>query len=94
MSTTSKASRFAMAMIEAGADPDSAARLAKNEGVVAALAKEGSDPVAIARAVANNQPIPEPPHPAAFYDAIREAAKAPTEKAPTAAERLRIRKAG
>lgn len=87
----SKASQFAMAMMEAGAEPEDAARLAKDEGIVAALAKEGADPVAIAHAVASNQPIPEPVHPAAYFDAIREAAVRPENRASTAAERLRIR---
>lgn len=92
MKATSMASRFAVAAIEAGLAPEQAVRLTTNEAVVAALAKEGADPEAIARAVATNQPIPEPVNPAAYFDSIREAATPKGERPPSAAERLRIRR--
>ncbi|MBA3889363.1 MAG: hypothetical protein H0X64_02425 [Gemmatimonadaceae bacterium] len=89
----SKTSQFAMAMIEAGATPANAAQLAENEAVATALAHDGADPVAIARAVANNEPIPEAAGLSSFFDGIREeaTAKASVQQQPTARERLHIR---
>jgi len=82
-----------MAIIKAGAIPAHAAKLTENEAIRTALARQGADPVAIACAVTNNEPIPEPRAASAYFDDIRTDAttKASAPRQPSARERLHMR---
>lgn len=82
-----------MATIEAGASPADAAKLAENEAIRTALAQEGADSVAIARAVASNQPILEPRTVSAYFDDIRTDATTKTnaQGQPNVRQRLHMR---